>query len=227
MSDRCYNCFRPVQYCLCKYTQPVDTGVKFVLLMHPKEARHQRTGTGHITHVTLVNSEILVGCDFSKDLRLQELLHDPRYFPVLLYPGKDAWTADREGFAGAVGTRTLLVLVIDATWFCSRKVIESSPFLLTLPRLSFSGQYRSEFTFKREPRPEYISTIESCYYLVKELQAAGLADPSANPEPLMTVFRKMVRDQLQAQNDRIDGRLPDTHAYNWKYKKRAVLPPEQ
>ncbi len=224
MSDRCYNCFRPVQYCLCKYTKPVDPGVKFVLLMHPKEARRQRTGTGHITHVTLVDSEILVGCDFSKDVRLQELLHDGQYFPVLLYPGENAWTAEKDGFRETVGGKKLLVLVIDATWFCSRKVIEASPFLLDLPRLSFSGQYRSEFTFKREPRPEYISTIESCYYLIKELQAAGLADKDADPEPLMTVFRKMVHDQLQAQNDRIDGKLPDTHAYNWKYRKKIEIP---
>ena len=227
MSERCYNCFRPVQYCLCKYTKPVDAGVKFVLLMHPKEARHQRTGTGHITHVTLTDSEILVGCDFSKNVRLQDLLHDSQYYPVLLYPGDNAWTAEKDGFAQAVGNRKLLVLVIDATWFCSRKVIEASPFLLDLPRLSFSGAYRSEFTFKREPRPEYISTIESCYYLIKELQAAGLADKSADPEPLMTVFRQMVRDQLQAQNDRIDGKLPDTHAYNWKYTKKINIPQQK
>ena len=226
MSEHCPYCLRPLPYCLCKYTKPVDSGVKFILLMHPKEAKHQRTGTGRITHVTLTDSEILVGLDFSKNARLQQLLADPQYFPVVLYPGEDAWTADKAGFAESVGGRKLLVLVIDATWFCSRKVIECSPFLLKLPRLSFSGQYRSEFTFKREPKPEYISTIESCYYLIKELQNAGLADKTADPEPLMTVFRKMVHDQLQAQNDRIDGKLPDTHAYNWKYTKKVAVPPE-
>lgn len=192
--------------------------------MHPKEARHQRTGTGHISHVTLVNSEILVGIDFSRNARIQQLLSDPQYFPVLLYPGPNAWTSGRPGFKESVGTKTLLVIVIDATWFCSRKVIEQSPFLLELPCLSFSGNYRSIFTFKREPRPEYISTIESCYYLIKELQAAGLAHTDADPEPLMHVFKEMIKVQLQAENDRIEGRLPDTHSYNWKYNKKREIP---
>ena len=40
----------------------------------------------------------------------------------------------------------------------------------------------------------------------------------------MTVFRKLIRDQLQAQNDRIDGKLPDTHSYNWKYTKKVAIP---
>lgn len=224
MTERCLNCFRPLNYCLCKYTKPVNSGVKFILLMHPKEARHQRTGTGRITHVTLVESEILVGLDFSKNSRFQELLTDSNYYPVLLYPGDDAWTVKQEGFSQTVGSRKLLVIVIDSTWFCSRKIIEHNPQLLTLPKLSFSGNYRSIFTFKREPRPEYISTIESCYYLIKELQTVNLANKNANPEPLMTVFKKMIQDQIQAENDRIDGKIPDTHAYNWKYGKKRIVP---
>ena len=76
MSDRCWRCFRPVRFCLCKYAEPVDAGVKFVLLMHPKEAKRERTGTGRIAHVSLVDSEILVGIDFSKNARLHELLAD-------------------------------------------------------------------------------------------------------------------------------------------------------
>ena len=40
----------------------------------------------------------------------------------------------------------------------------------------------------------------------------------------MTVFKKLIRDQLQAQNDRIDGKLPNTHSYNWKYTKKVTIP---
>lgn len=258
MSERCYKCFRAMSHCLCKYAEPVDAGVKFVLLMHPKEAKRERTGTGRLTHITLVGSEILVGLDFSENARFTELLSSDEYFPVLLYPGENTWnaksvelkralmcdcdtgnnvervdncdtgvranTSERNdtGVRGAGGglSKTLLVLVIDATWFCAKKVLDHSPFLLDLPRISFFGNYTSEFTFKREPRPEYISTIESCYYLIKELQGQGLVADNVNAEPLMTIFRKMVASQIQAQNDRIDGKLPNTHAYNWKYTKK-------
>ena len=60
MSDRCFKCFKPMNSCLCKYTQEIDCGIKFVFLMHPKEAKRQRTGTGNLSHITLKDSEIIV-----------------------------------------------------------------------------------------------------------------------------------------------------------------------
>lgn len=266
MSERCLKCFRPISpidRCLCKFvTPPIETGIKFVLLMHPKEAKRNRTGTGYLARAALSGAEILVGIDFAKNTRLQALLSDVRYAPMLLYPGENALSAkkisDKLSVAISVkkdnsntkdnsliddSTHTKnqsrlpfdnsdsasacsipLVIVIDATWFCSRKVLEHSPFLLELPRISFEGNYRSIFTFKREPRPECVSTIEACYYLIREFQDAGIVSAEVEPEPLMTAFKEMIRQQLQAENDRVAGLLPDTHAYNWKYKKTREIP---
>ena len=79
--------------------------------MHPKEYRKQRTGTGRLAKISLKDSEILVGIDFSQNTRLQALLNDPRYFPVLLYPGEDAWNVKKEGFVQAAGGRILLAII--------------------------------------------------------------------------------------------------------------------
>lgn len=224
MSERCMRCFKPTNSCLCKYTKELDTGIKFVFLMHPKEAKRQRTGTGNLSHISLKDSEILVGLDFSKNVRFQELIHDPSYFPVMMYPGENAWTARKEGFKEAVGNKKLLVLILDATWFCSKKMIEHNPFLLELPRFSFYKTYSSIFTFKREPKPEYISTIECCYYLIKELQEIDFVDKSIEPEPLMTVFKEMIKLQLTAENERILGIRPNSHSYDAKYNKLKEVP---
>ena len=224
MSERCMRCFKPVSACLCKYTKEIDTGIKFVFLMHTKEFKRQRTGTGNIAHISLKDSEIIVGLEFSHNKRLQELLHDPQYFPVMMYPGEEAWTAKREGFKDAIGNKKLLVLILDATWFCARKIIEHNPFLLELPRVSFYGDYRSIFTFKHEPRPEYISTIESCYYFIKEMQSIDFVDKEINPEPMMNAFKQMIKFQLQAENERIMGLSPSTHNYDTKYTKLKEIP---
>jgi hypothetical protein len=95
---------------------------------------------------------------------------------------------------------------------------------LKLPRLSFYGDYRSIFTFKHEPRPEYISTIESCYYLIKEMQENGLCDKSIDPEPMMNAFKQMIKFQLQAENERILGIRPNSHNYDAKYNKLREIP---
>lgn len=224
MRQICTKCLRPIQNCFCKYLTPFDCGVKFVFLMHPKEAKRQRTGTGRIAHAGLIDSEIIVGIDFTQNERLCALLADEQYFPMLLYPGEDAWTSNKTGFPDVIGNKKLLVIVIDSTWFCSRKMIQYSTNIMSLPKLSFSGDYRSIFTFKREPKPEYISTIESCYYLIKELQAANITQNNCNPECLMTAFKEMIKFQLQKENDRIAGLLPNTHFHDYKYTRKKVVP---
>lgn len=224
MSTRCPVCQKKGEFCLCKYITKVDSGIKFVLLMHPKEVKKNHTGTGWITRASLEGCEIVEGLDFTNSNRLNKMLNDPQYFPVLLYPGEDAWNASKPGFVEEVNGRTILAIIIDATWFCSRKIIEHNPQLLNLPKVSFAGEYRSIFTFKKEPRPECVSTIETCYYLTKELQTVGLANKACDPEPLMNVFKEMIKNQLRAENERILGLRPDIHHCDGKYTELKEIP---
>lgn len=225
MREICFKCLRPKENCLCSHLTPFDPGIKFVFLMHPKEAKRQRTGTGRIAHAGLIDSEILVGIDFTKNTRLCQLLEDPQYYPVLLYPGDDAWTSKKEGFKEEIGSKRLLAIIIDSTWFCSKKMIRYSSNIMKLPKVSFAGNYESIFTFKREPRPEYISTIETCYYLTKELSEAGITDTDVSKaECLMDAFKAMIKFQLQKENDRIEGKIPNSHATDFKYTKKKEIP---
>lgn len=150
MREICYNCFRPKETCVCSLLNPFDPEIKFVFLMHPKEAKRQRTGTGRIAHAGLIDSEILVGVDFTKNARLCQLLSDPKYFPVLLYPGDDAWNTRKEGFREKIGGKKLLAIIIDSTWFCSKKMLRFSTNVTSLPKLSFSGKYRKRKKKKRK-----------------------------------------------------------------------------
>lgn len=230
MSERCFKCFKPKSVCLCKYGKNLDTGIKFVFLMHPKEFRRQRTGTGYLSHLCLKDSEVIVGLDFLQNKRLSQLLANPQYFPVLMYPGQDAITAKSIGqklnSKGGAGNydKKLLILILDATWFCSKKMLQHNPFLLELPKLSFEGSYQSIFTFKREPSPECISTIECCYYIIKEFQAEGFVDKALDPEPLMNIFKAMIKLQLTAENERILGIRTNSHDYDDKYNKIKEIP---
>lgn len=218
MSEMCWRCWRPKSNCLCPWIKEADTGITFVILMHPKEAYHQRTGTGRLAALSLKDSQIIIGIDFTENGKLNALLSDPAYYPVLLYPGKDAITANdpdlREHLAGG---RRLLVIVVDATWLLAKKMVRLSRNLHALPKISFTRGYRSEFTFKREPKPDYISTIESCYYLVKELQEVHLAK-ECDVEPMMQVFRRMVSVQLACEAIRKEKEGPGPqHAFKMRH----------
>lgn len=209
--NKCYKCFRPLKSCYCKYIKEINTGVKFVFLMHPKEAYHQKTGTGRLSHLSLPESEIIIGINFTKNKRLLTLLSDSHYYPVLLYPDENAWTASKEGFKDAIGEKQLLVVVVDATWACAKKMLKLSPNLHTLPKLSFRAGYRSQFEFKQQPAEECLSTIESCYYLIKELSSVGIVADDINPEPLMSVFKTMIKYQLESERQRLDAGIPNRY----------------
>jgi DTW domain-containing protein YfiP len=201
MSEMCYRCFKPKSNCLCPYIKEADPKVKFVILMHPKEAFHQRTGTGRITALALKDSEILVGVDFSENKKLNKLLEDEAYYPVILYPGKDADTADSPLLKQRLGNKMLLVIVVDATWPLAAKIVRLSKNIKTLPKLSFRKGYLSQFKFKQEPQEECLSTIESCYYLIKELQEAKIAG-QCDIESMLIAFTRMVDHQLESERQR-------------------------
>ena len=202
--------------------------------MHPKEAYKQRTGTGRLAHLTLIDSEIIVGIDFTENPRLKSLIENPNYYPVLMYPSEDAWTATgyRENpphtLKEACNGKTLLVILVDATWACAKKMVKLSKNLHILPKISFTAGYQSIYTFKTEPQEDFISTIETCYYLLKELRAGEfsttLTQPDFDPEPLMNIFKKMITTQLESQRRREESGEPDRYqlAGSLRAKKRAL-----
>ena len=118
--------------------------------MHPKEAFKQKTGTGRLTNIALIDSEIIIGVDFTENKRLKELFSDESYYPVLLYPDENAWTASNPALKTELGTnKKLLVIVLDATWPLAKKMLKLSPNLHEIPKISFRAGYRSQFKFKK------------------------------------------------------------------------------
>lgn len=211
MSQKCYRCFRPLASCYCGHIVPLDPGITFVFLMHPREAYRQKTGTGRLASLSLAGSELIVGIDFTRNERLNALLADPSFAPYVLYPSPGAVSAEDPGLPARLGGKRLLVIVIDATWFFAKKMLKASENLQALPALSFRSDYRSRFIFKTQPRPECLSTIESAYYLIKELQRSGIARKEADPEPLMEVFSKMVRYQLECEQARHEAEAAELY----------------
>lgn len=210
MNIKCYKCFRPVKSCYCKYLVPLSTKSKIVFLMHPKEAYKQKTGTGRLAHLSLPNSEIIIGIDFTENKRLNSLLTDSQYFPILLYPGEDALTAKSEILKTITTEKKLLVIVVDATWLIAKKMMKLSKNLQTLQKISFlpSAGYHSQFSFKRQPAADYLSTIESCYYLLNEFKQNDIEDNKTSFEPLMDIFKQMVNFQLESHQKREIQGLP-------------------
>ena len=208
----CYRCFWPKALCWCATLSPMETRTRFVFLMHPKEYKQEKAATGRLTHLCLPNSSLHMGTDFDRNEEVQELLKDPRHFPVLLYPGVSALnlseslrddgspTALFSAFSGELAQRTLLVVILDATWSGARKMLRLSPSLQGLPRIMFTPTATSRYVIKQQPQAGCLSTLEATHELLTVLQKAGL-DHYPQPDQLIEVFHRMQDFQIRCAAD--------------------------
>ncbi len=177
--------------------------------MHPKEFKHEKAATGRLTHLCLANSELVCGVEFDRQERVQELIADPKNFPVLLHPGGQAINlsvnsptspTQLEGFNTARADRELVVFLIDATWAMGRKILNLSASLRRLPRIMFTPSAPSRFVIKQQPHPGCLSTLEATHELLVALERAGI-DRYSLPTQLLGLLERMQQIQLQCAAD--------------------------
>lgn len=180
----------------------MDTQTHFVFLMHPKEFKREKAATGRLTHLSLARSEIVVGVEFDGLPRMQALLTDPTLHPVLLYPGPFLRNVSRgELRERDLAGRRLVVMILDATWSCARKMLKLSPSLQKLPRVGFDPKTTvSRYVIKQQPQEGCLSTLEATHEMLLALEAAGL-DRYPDREQLPALFQRMQDFQLKCAAD--------------------------
>ena len=193
---KCYKCMRPSSSCICKHIIPFQTKTRFIILMHPKEYKREKNGTGHMTKLSLINSEIIVGIDFTTNERVNEILAMENSCSFLLYPGKDNFNLSvrtRSETISFMGD-TPYIFLLDGTWPCARKMLKLSKNLQKLKRVSFDNTIKSKFIIKQQPDSLCLSTIESVYTVLNLLKGSGLEH--CETKDFLIPFEKMIEYQL-------------------------------
>ena len=99
-----------------------------------------------------------------------------------------------------MGGSWLIVLLLDATWSCARKMLRLSPNLKRLPRVMFTPSGPSRFVIKQQPIEGCLSTLESVHEVLWALRdAARETYPHANQ--LLDLFDRMQRFQIACAED--------------------------
>lgn len=188
---------RPSSTCICKHISPFQTKTRFIILMHPKEYKKERNGTGHMTKLQLENSEIIVGVDFTNNNRVNEILNNGKICSFLLYPGKNNFNlsirkgAEINSFMG----NNAHIFLLDGTWPCARKMLSLSKNLQKLKRVSFDNKIKSKFIIKQQPESLCLSTIESVYTVLNLLKEGDLEH--CETEGFLIPFEKMIAYQIE------------------------------
>lgn len=197
----CLKCRRPNTNCFCKDIKPFDTRVHFVILMHPKEDRRQRTGTGRLAHLALQNSELIVGLDFTHNKRVNEIINDTDFQSFILYPNEKSLNISHSNAYQHISEqKQIAVFLIDSTWRCSNKMMKLSSNLAKLPTISFDFKKESQFKIKRQPKEYCLSTIEAIYTLLQEFDAHNLENVGNKKETLPETLKRMVDHQIACRS---------------------------
>ncbi len=172
---------------MCALARPTAHRTEVLVLQHPQEQRHAKNSVA-LLRLSLAHCEVVVGERFAPDV-LQALLHRPGVETRLLYP--ETPTGASRGPALPIGASPLRLVVIDATWRKSLRLLMEHPALAALPRLSLPApplptHYRA---IRAARRIDQVSTLEAT------VQALALLEgPAFDGAPLLAAFGAFVAD---------------------------------
>lgn len=188
---------RPSSTCICKHINSFQTNTRFIILMHPKEYKKEKNGTGIMTKLQLENSEIIVDVDFTHNNRVNEILNNEKSCSFLLYPGKDNFNLSNSKSSeinAFIGNHSYIFL-LDGTWSCARKMLKLSKNLQKLKRVSFDNTIKSKFIIKQQPESLCLSTIESVYTVLNLLKEGNIEQ--CDTKDFLIPFEKMIEYQVE------------------------------
>ncbi len=186
----CPRCLRPQATCICGFITPTATACELLILQHPLEAQHAKN-SARLLHLSLPGSRLVVGEVFD-DAALQALMPDDKT-TVLLYP-----PTDYEGHAAPAQVdvaalrdlQKLRLIVLDATWRKSRKMLHQSPALQRLPRLALDDVPQGRYAIRKAHAPGQLSTLEATCAALAQLEGDAV-----RWQPLLAAFDGFVAQQ--------------------------------
>lgn len=192
---KCYACYRPQKSCMCSYIQKIETTTRFIIIMHPKEFKKTKNNTGRFTHLSLGNSQIYIGIDFTEHQEINSLINDPNNNCFVLYPDKNSIKLNHQSIQKE--KKRNVIFIIDSTWACSNKILRMSKNLQTLPKVSFEHTKDSAYKIKTQPNKYCLSTIESTLCILELLNHHNIENISQHHlDHFLRPFEKMVEYQI-------------------------------
>jgi DTW domain-containing protein YfiP len=182
---RCRACELPLRACVCGLVASVANRVDVLVLQHPLEAREAK-GSARLLRLSLARCRVVVGEAFDA-ARLSALLHGDGARSVLLYPQDAAAPASSD----AAGARATQLVVLDATWRKSLRMLRANALLQALPRLALVPARAGRYGALRKARlATQLSTLEAT------CEALGVLEgDAARYAPLLDAFDRFVADR--------------------------------
>jgi DTW domain-containing protein YfiP len=192
----CPRCLRACSTCICQWITPLQSSVELLILQHPLEVGNAKN-SARLLHLC-VQPGVLVAGEAFDPAALATMLEEGGRTPVLLYPDTPG---DRSlGIAPPPALEAdvlenparLRLVIVDATWRKSRKMLYLNPVLQSLPRYTLRAMPPSHYRIRKAHAPDQLSTLEAAAYALMQLDAGP-----ARWQGLLDAFDGFVAQQMR------------------------------
>jgi DTW domain-containing protein YfiP len=192
-ANRCPRCEIRKPLCFCSLIPQITLKTRVLVLMHTFE-EPLTTNTAKLAHTSLLNSDIII--HGKKDERLSpEMLHNPDYDSLLLYPSPFATELSAEYVSSL--TRPVMLVVPDANWRQTTKFVRREPAITGIPHVKLPAGPPTEYRLRVQRNESGVCTLEAI------ARAIGLLESPDAQKRLEWVLRIMVERTLWSK-----GKLP-------------------
>lgn len=168
---RCTTCALPLEGCICGLTPTLPTTMHFWILIHPEE-QTKPTNTARLIAATLPHTRLFPWYRTAPPEELLRLLHDPRVVPYLVFPQSQSALCTPLPERAWLPDRAPAFVLLDGTWSQARKMLNKSPYLQGLPRLTLTPQTPSAYTLRRQRHVTHLSTVEVAITLLAQYESS-------------------------------------------------------
>ncbi|MGK0247996.1 MAG: DTW domain-containing protein YfiP [Oleispira sp.] len=199
MSKRalCPHCERPVKTCLCNDIVTLKCAYQLVILQDPKEAKHALS-SAPILAKSIVGARLIIGDLFDPIVLLGKNWQQDS---LLVFPNTESLSGPQ---AAKIKFKHLILL--DGTWRKVSRLLHLNPWLTKIPSIAIQPTHSSEYTIRKSPRDDGLSTIEAAVSVLNDLHA------EQNFSQILPAFRKMIKLQISAMGiDKFQNNYLNVH----------------
>ncbi len=182
----CTKCEFLKSRCLCDTLKVIPNNVHLIVLQHPSETKHP-LNTVRIMKKSFKEMTIIIGEDFSTDIRLNTILSEINNSCAILYPGEDAVVLNSE----ESHKKITHILLLDGTWRKAKKIYMLSKNLHALPLIKLVTSTTTNYRIRKAPSDQSLSTIEAATI------ALDIIEPYLDTSAAILSFQKMVDFQIK------------------------------
>ena len=167
----------------------VPNRTRIHIIQHPREQRHA-IGTVRLLRDGLENLSVLVrGPHEDGFSRLSDEIPSGA---GLLFPGPSARVLSEL----AEDERPTDLVVLDGTWGHARTLFRTSPWMAELPRFVIEPSEPSRYRIRKEPKVEFVSTLEAVAYALRALEPE-----LENLDQLIPAFDRMIDKAIASRRE--------------------------